>query len=175
MSDSDELENKTDHRREESEGEEFKKERKDESIVFTSLRDVSHFEKIRLKSQYYTGIVVRVKELQPVNVDQILRAIENDYNKSIAVEDETASNKDGSKGEEKKDEVENVEDFDAPTGKFSGLSASRKIAEMGLGRVNSTPDKMNPSATKAVTGAEDQVKHSAFNRILSEGPVDKAA
>ena len=77
--------------------------------------------------------------------------------------------------EEKKDEVENVEDFDAPTGKFSGLSASRKIAEMGLGRVNSTPDKMNPSATKAVTGAEDQVKHSAFNRILSEGPVDKAA
>ena len=74
--------------------------------------------------------------------------------------------------EENKESVENAEDLEALIQKRSNLSASHKIAEMGLGRAYSSPDKIKPSMTKAATGgnvaSEEPGRHSNFNRILTE-------
>ena len=54
------------------------KPRRDEFIVFNNDKDLRHYESIRVKAQYFTGIVLRCKVLTPQNMDNILKAIELD-------------------------------------------------------------------------------------------------
>jgi predicted nuclease of predicted toxin-antitoxin system len=56
-----------------------RKPRRDEFIVFNNDKDLRHYESIRVKAQYFTGIVLRCKQLTPQNMDNILKAIEIDY------------------------------------------------------------------------------------------------
>lgn len=46
--------------------------------MFAAEKDLRHYESIRVKAQYFTGIVLRCKILSPQNMDNILKAIELD-------------------------------------------------------------------------------------------------
>ena len=49
-------------------------------MVFANEKDLRHAESIRVKSQNYTGIAVRVKFITPTALDNLLTAIELDAN-----------------------------------------------------------------------------------------------
>ena len=50
-------------------------------MVFSNDKDLRHAESIRVKSQNYTGIAVRVKFVTPTALDNLLHAIELDHEK----------------------------------------------------------------------------------------------
>lgn len=52
--------------------------RQDLFVCFTNEKDLRHYESIRIKSSLYTGIAVRVKNLVPTAMDNLLYAIELD-------------------------------------------------------------------------------------------------
>ena len=52
--------------------------RQDLFVCFTNEKDLRHFESIRIKSSKYTGIAIRVKNLVPTAMENLLYAIELD-------------------------------------------------------------------------------------------------
>ena len=47
-------------------------------MCFTNDKDLRHFETIRVKAQYYTGIAVRTKNITPQFMENITKAIDVD-------------------------------------------------------------------------------------------------
>ena len=64
----------------ESDGEKkvVSEQRQDAYVVFAHEKDLRHFESIRIKASLYTGIAVRVKNISPGAMDNLLHAIELD-------------------------------------------------------------------------------------------------
>jgi len=52
--------------------------RQDLFVCFTNEKDLRHYESIKIKSSLYTGIAVRVRNLVPSAMDNLLYAIELD-------------------------------------------------------------------------------------------------
>lgn len=52
--------------------------RQDLFVCFTNEKDLRHYESIRIKSSLYTGIAIRIKNLVPTAMDNLLYAIELD-------------------------------------------------------------------------------------------------
>ena len=52
--------------------------RQDAYVIFANEKDLRHFESIRIKASLYTGIAVRVKNMTPGAMDNLLHAIELD-------------------------------------------------------------------------------------------------
>ena len=55
-----------------------KRPRQDCYICLEKESDLRHYESIRMKAQYFTGIIVRVKNLTPTAIEAVLKAIELD-------------------------------------------------------------------------------------------------
>ena len=54
--------------------------RQDAYVIFANEKDLRHFESIRIKASLYTGIAVRVKNMTPGAMENLLHAIELDGN-----------------------------------------------------------------------------------------------
>jgi len=59
------------------------REREDVFLVLTMEKDLRHFESVRIKAQYFTGITIRVKALLPPSVENVLKAIEIDQSQAM--------------------------------------------------------------------------------------------
>jgi hypothetical protein len=60
--------------------EEGVKKREDVFVCFTNDKDLRHYESIRVKAQYYTGIAIRTKNITPQFMENITKAIDVDNN-----------------------------------------------------------------------------------------------
>jgi len=49
-------------------------------VCFTNEKDLRHYESIRIKASLYTGVAIRVKNVTPSAMDNLLHAIELDSN-----------------------------------------------------------------------------------------------
>jgi hypothetical protein len=47
-------------------------------VCFTNEKDLRHYESIRIKASLYTGIAIRVKNVTPSAMENLLHAIELD-------------------------------------------------------------------------------------------------
>jgi hypothetical protein len=56
------------------------KKREDVFVCFTNDKDLRHYESIRVKAQYYTGIAIRTKNITPQFMENITKAIDIDNN-----------------------------------------------------------------------------------------------
>jgi hypothetical protein len=52
--------------------------REDAYICLIMEKDLRHFESVRIKAQYFTGIILRVKNLTPSGMENITKAIDVD-------------------------------------------------------------------------------------------------
>ena len=61
-----------------TEKKEVSEQRQDAYVIFANEKDLRHFESIRIKASLYTGIAVRVKNMTPGAMENLLHAIELD-------------------------------------------------------------------------------------------------
>jgi len=52
--------------------------REDEDLLLSMEKDFRHYESIRVKAQYYTGIIAKVKNLNPQGMENVCKAFEQD-------------------------------------------------------------------------------------------------